>query len=241
LIEELEAEDETAALYYHKETETLFSLHYRQQMCSRKIPYAITPNTEGETLAEKPKIVRKNLLQQSSSSGASQILYYNDLLYITHQNIVIMDPREQKVLRVIASPHPEERIYSMAIHGETLLVATDKQVYCISLIMLEGSKEYLESIPVWEKFKVTAEAEATSEYRDERDNSFLFYAQTFGTPVHMEYIFKNKPDKFDIWKGNKYGECAFGLALKVTVIVTIKIILEGWERNGNIRLWLNRK
>ena len=142
------------------------------------------------------------------------MVYYNGLLYVTNADI---DPNTHTILRKIASPDPENSVYVFTIHGEHLYAAVGSTLYCMSLVFLEGNKEYLESIAVWDKFVylVDNQTQEVANYRDERDNGFLTYCVHFATKKQLGYMFEKHPEHFDLWKGNKHGESGYTMMLKL--------------------------
>jgi hypothetical protein len=146
-----------------------------------------------------------------------KLVIYNDTLYVGLKHLFIVDLNDNKVKKSIQCPD-DTFVMFVAVTGESLILATEgKNLYCISLLLLEGNKEYLEAIPNWENFTTLLknQSETVAKFKDVRENTFLNYIVQFGTYQHMVHIAKNYP-VFDYFIGNRYGESAVSFLIKVT-------------------------
>ena len=162
--------------------------------------------------------VRKQILRADNDdvTERGRMCIYRDHLFVALKHIFIVDLFELKVKKSIRCPDDTFAMH-IGVLNENLLVATEgKNLYCISLLLLEGNKEYLEAVPQWDNFTTLCknQSEQVSKFRDSRDNTFLMYVVQFGTYAHMTYIVKNCK-AFSVYEGNRYGECAISFLCKV--------------------------
>ena len=143
------------------------------------------------------------------------MIIYNNNLYVAVTAIYVYDLDTLQVIKEFEISD-DSKVFCLHLFVEKLVISTQNQLLCVSLLTTEANPEHLASMTTMQSYcdYLSLHHEELVKYRDSRGNSFLMYATAFATDSQIDVLFTNY-NTFDFCEPNQYGLSPFILVLTV--------------------------
>lgn len=150
---------------------------------------------------------------------------YHNTLFLCRNTIQILD-LDTFELKLELSLPDKSKVQSIDIQEETMVVVTTEcNFFCVSLLLLGAKRRYIEAIGNWDKFLEAIKDEQIWNFRDSRENNFYSYMSRFAPDDYFEYLVdKSLLKHHDYFEPNKYYTSPFTIALTVSTALQAILI-----------------